>query len=195
LLAPAVATEGQNAAGAEQQAPPLRVTRIFTGADGQTHFDQVDVKLSGVPGAPATIEKSAPVRVTRSYVVRVAAGAVQGWHTADARRYLVAISGRAELEIAGGQKVFIEPGRICLDEDLTGKGHTFRVLGREDWVALFVDVAPLTCGADKTLSSASSLNQTFRFDRRGIQFVPQCPSEPHRRFTPRKSPSIAPRRI
>ena len=142
LLAPAVAIEGQNAAGAAQQGPPLRVTRIFTGADGQTHFDQVDVKLSAVPGAPATIEKSAPVRVTRSYVVRAAAGAVEGWHTADRQRYMVAISGRAELEIADGQKVFIEPGRICLDEDLTGKGHTFRVLGREDWVALFVDVAP-----------------------------------------------------
>jgi hypothetical protein len=34
LLAPAAAIEGQNAAGAEQQGPPLRVTRIFTGADG-----------------------------------------------------------------------------------------------------------------------------------------------------------------
>jgi hypothetical protein len=142
LLMPAIALRGQDAAGTQQQGPPLRVTRIFTGADGQTHFDQVDVKFAAVPGAPATIEKSTPVRVTRAYAVRAAAGSVQGWHTSDARRYMIAISGRAELEIAGGQKVFIEPGRICLDEDLTGKGHTFRVLGSEDWVALFVDFAP-----------------------------------------------------
>jgi hypothetical protein len=27
-----------------------------------------------------------------------------------------------------------------LAEDLTGKGHTFRVLGESDWVALFVDM-------------------------------------------------------
>jgi hypothetical protein len=96
MLAQAVAIEGQNAPGAEQQGPPVRVTRIFTGTDRQTHFDQVDVKLSAVPGAPATIEKSAPVRVTRSYLVRAAAGAVEGWHRSDTRRYMIAISGRAK---------------------------------------------------------------------------------------------------
>jgi|HubBroStandDraft_2_1064218.scaffolds.fasta_scaffold824123_2 hypothetical protein len=55
---------------------------------------------------------------------------------------MIAISGRAELAIAGGQKVSIKPERICPDGDMTGKGHTFRVLGREDWDALFVDFAP-----------------------------------------------------
>ena len=86
LVAQAVAIEGQNVPGAEQQGLPVRVTRIFTGADGQTHFDQVDVKLSAVPGAPATIDQSTPVRVTRSYLVRAVAGAVEGWHRSDTRR-------------------------------------------------------------------------------------------------------------
>jgi hypothetical protein len=27
-----------------------------------------------------------------------------------------------------------------LAEDLSGKGHTFRVLGHGDWVAMFVDM-------------------------------------------------------
>jgi len=33
------------------------------------------------------------------------------------------LSGRAELEVANGQKVPIEPGNINLIEDTTGKGH------------------------------------------------------------------------
>jgi hypothetical protein len=124
-----------------QQHGPLKATRLYTGADGLTHWDEIDVKLSPVPGAPATIEQSAPVRVTRSYVVRAAPGTFESWHNADARRYVITISGRAEIGIAGGQKVFAEPGKICMAEDLTGQGHTFRVLGPDEWVALFVDFA------------------------------------------------------
>jgi hypothetical protein len=75
-------------------------------------------------------------------VVRLAPGFFQDWHNADKRRYVIPISGRAEIETAGGQKVLLEPGQIGLAEDLTGKGHTFRVVGADDWVALFVDFAP-----------------------------------------------------
>ncbi|HEY1903898.1 MAG TPA: hypothetical protein VGG56_15805 [Terracidiphilus sp.] len=131
---------GRNVVTAQQHGP-LKATRLYTGGDGLTHWDEVDVKFSPVPGAPATIEQSTPVRVTRSYVVRAAPGTVESWHNTDARRYMIAISGRAEFGIAGGQKVFVEPGRVCLAEDLTGQGHTFRVLGSDEWVALFVDFA------------------------------------------------------
>jgi hypothetical protein len=32
----------------------------------------------------------------------------------------------------------LEPGRIVLAEDLTGKGHITRTLGKEDWAFLLV---------------------------------------------------------
>jgi hypothetical protein len=122
-----------------QQHTPLMVTRIYTGADGLSHVEKVNVKFSPVPGAPETIEQSESVKVTSSYIVRLAPGFVEGWHNADARRYVIPISGRAEVEVADGQKISVEPGQIGLAEDLTGKGHTFRVVGGDDWVALFVD--------------------------------------------------------
>jgi hypothetical protein len=53
---------------------------------------------------------------------------------------VITISGRSEIEVAGGQKLIARPGQVVLAEDLTGKGHTFRVLGESDWVALFVDM-------------------------------------------------------
>ena len=85
--------------GLKPQGPPVRVTHMFTRADGQTHFNRVDVKLSRVPGVPAALEKSAPVRMTRCNLVR-AARAVEGWHRADTRRLMIAVIGRAELELA-----------------------------------------------------------------------------------------------
>jgi hypothetical protein len=124
-----------------QQSGPLQATRLYTGADGQTHAEAVPVKLSPLAGAPATIEQSEPVAVTRSYLVRAAPGTVETWRNPSARRYMIVISGRAELGIADGQTVIVEPGKICLAEDLTGQGHTFRVLGSNEWVALFVDLA------------------------------------------------------
>jgi quercetin dioxygenase-like cupin family protein len=76
----------------------------------------------------------------KSYVVRIAPGFFEDWHNADVRRYVITIRGRSEVEVAGGQKLIAQPGQVVLAEDLTGKGHTFRILGDSDWVALFVDM-------------------------------------------------------
>jgi hypothetical protein len=35
----------------------------------------------------------------------------------------------------------VEPGSILIAEDLTGKGHTFRVVGDKDWAAVFIELA------------------------------------------------------
>jgi hypothetical protein len=125
-----------------QQHTPVTASRLYTGADGLTHVEQMNVKFSPVLGDQATVEESEPVKVTSAYIVRAAAGFFGSWHNAGKRRYVVTISGRAEIEIANGQKITLEPGQLALAEDLTGKGHTFRVLGTNDWVALFVDFAP-----------------------------------------------------
>jgi len=123
-----------------QQHSAVMATRLFTGDDGLTHADQVEMKFSPVAGAPVTLEESERVKPTSSYLVRAAAGYFHGWQNADVHRWVIPISGRAEIEVAGGQKVFAEPGRIIEADDLKGKGHTFRVVGNEDWVAVFVDI-------------------------------------------------------
>jgi hypothetical protein len=130
----------QSAVAAQGRAV-VKATRLYTGADGLSHVEQVDVKFFPVIGAPPTVEESEHMQTTKSYVVRLAPGFFEDWHNADVRRYVIPVSGLAELEVAGGKKFSAEPGRIYLAEDLTGKGHTFRVVGANDWVALFVDFA------------------------------------------------------
>jgi len=130
----------QSVVGAQQRAP-LQATRMYTGADGQSHVEKVSVKLSAVHGNAIKVEQSEPVKVSSSYVVRVAPGVTEDWHNADTRRYVIPISGKAEVEVANGEKFSVEPGGIYIAEDVTGKGHKFRVVGDEDWVALFVDFA------------------------------------------------------
>jgi hypothetical protein len=128
--------------GAAQEPKQVSVTRLYTGADGLSHFESVEMRFSPEPQyhAPNGVLASEPAGAKKSYFVRAPSGLFEDWHNADVRRYVVTISGRAEIEVAGGKKFDLGPGDVGLAEDLTGKGHTFRVVGDSDWVALFVDL-------------------------------------------------------
>ncbi len=110
--------------------------RLYTGTDGLSHFEQIDVPMSERDGM-----ESPPLKMGDSFVVRAQPGYDEDWHNADARRYVIPLSGHAEVEVTGGEKKAVEPGEIWLAEDLTGKGHIFRVVGKEQWVAMFVNFA------------------------------------------------------
>ena len=64
------------------------------------------------------------------------------FHNAPHRRYVVTLSGKAEIEASGGGKFIADPAHILLAEDVTGKGHryTSRPLGNEDWVHVFIEI-------------------------------------------------------
>ena len=98
-----------------QTRKPIMMTRIYTGPDGLSHSEQIEMKLTptGTSAMKATgVEFSS----------RPAAPAGD-WHTGPRRQFVITLSGRAELEVAGGKKVPIGPGNINLIEDTTGKGH------------------------------------------------------------------------
>lgn len=121
-----------------QRRTPIVVTRIFTGPDGQTHAENVDVKL--MPGGGSG-ELSEMVKVTGLQFRRQAPKYFQDWHTAPRRQYVVTLSGRGEVELMGGQKIPLDAGHILLAEDLTGKGHISRGVGTEDRISLFIPLA------------------------------------------------------
>ena len=125
---------------AAQQRTPVSVTRIYSGPDGQTHAEQVDVTLA--PGAIFGRDESEMTIATSSYLVRFSPGIIQDWHPAAERRYLITLSGRGEVELVGGQKINLEPGRVLQAEDVTGKGHITRTASKEDWIVLFVQLGP-----------------------------------------------------
>ena len=65
---------------------------------------------------------------------RRAPGTTNEWHTGPRRQFVITLSGRGELEVAGGKKVAAGPGHINLIEDTTpeptfqwldnGSGHS-----------------------------------------------------------------------
>jgi hypothetical protein len=120
---------------AAQKRTPISVTRIFTGPDGQTHAEEIDVKLlpRGTSG-----ELSEMLKVTGLQFRRTPPNYFVDWHPAPQRQYVITLSGRGEIELAGGKKIPLGPGHILLAEDVTGKGHISRGLGTEDRISLFI---------------------------------------------------------
>ena len=66
-------------------------------------------------------------KVTAAQFLRWPRGFVWEGHPASKRQYVIIVSGRGEVDVVGGKKVQLTPGRVLLAEDVTGKGHTTRV--------------------------------------------------------------------
>lgn len=125
---------------AAQQHKPMTILRLYTGSDGQTHEDNVQVKFTSTTMYPEA-EASEAVKVSEAQFFRLPKGKVQDWHKPAYRQYVVTLSGRAEVEIAGGQKILLGPGQVVLLENVTGKGHITRSIGSEDLTLFIVPLA------------------------------------------------------
>ena len=118
---------------AAQARKPIMMTRIYTGPDGMSHAEQIPMKLNG--------DVSEMMKASGVEFSRRAPGPVSDWHVGPRRQFVITLSGRAELEVAGGQKVSVGPGHINLIEDTTGKGHTTRNIGPDDRIVVTIPLA------------------------------------------------------
>ena len=121
-----------------QTGQSIAVTRIFTGPDGQSHTEELQLKLNG--------RSSELMKATGVQFSRTPAGNFSDWHVGPRRQYVITLSGRGEIEVADGKKISMGPGHINLIEDLTGKGHTTRVVGTEDRVTVAIPLADQAVG-------------------------------------------------
>jgi hypothetical protein len=122
---------------AAQERASMHVTRVYSGSDGLSHAEDVETKLGAAD--QLGLRKSEAVKTTSANFARFPGNFFEDWHCAHARRYVITLTGRGEAEVAGGQKVPMEPGRVVLFEDMTGKGHISRAL-TADWTAVFVQL-------------------------------------------------------
>ena len=125
---------------AAQTRKPVVLTRIYTGPDGQTHSEEIELTLTGTP----LNEASEMFKVTGAEVRRYQPGYFNDWHPAPRRALIVTLTGRGEIELADGKKISQGPGHILLAEDTTGKGHIARVVGSEERVTIQLPLAEQT---------------------------------------------------
>jgi quercetin dioxygenase-like cupin family protein len=111
----------------------MKVVRIYTGSDNQTHFQDLDVEAFATLAAKVG---DGPVRLNQG-----PAKSSLDFHNAPRRQYVVIMSGVTEVEIGDGTKRQLVPGDVLVAEDLTGKGHITRGVGEAPRVSLAVPLA------------------------------------------------------
>ncbi len=121
-----------------QERTPIKVTRIYTGDDGKTHAEELDVPLGPPRGAT---ELSDPVPVSSVQFRRTSSAYFIDWHTAPRRQYVITLAGESEVEIGDGTTIRLHPGHILLAEDVAGQGHISRAIGSNDRISLFLPLA------------------------------------------------------
>ncbi len=121
---------------AAQTGKAVKINRLYTGPDGQTHAEDIEVKFGPGGADPFKLMAGAGAEIRRA-----PPGRVVDWHPAPRRQYVITLSGRGEIELIDGTKIQLGPGSINLAEDLTGKGHITRVIGNEDRVTIAIPVS------------------------------------------------------
>jgi hypothetical protein len=122
------------------------VLRIYADADGESHFQDVDLAFEEtefLPPAPAVL--MTPFEDANGYAFeRVPPGWHGDWHPVPQRVLAVYLSGEGTMEASDGEVRNLVPGTILLAEDTTGKGHISRVTGAAEMLVLIVTVGDAT---------------------------------------------------
>ena len=109
--------------------------RLYTGDDGLSHFEDIEVELS--QGSEASM-LSETLAVTGLNFRRNSLSYNLDYHPAPRRQFIVNLTGSVEITASGGEVRVFGPGSIMLAEDTTGKGHISKATGNEERLSLFV---------------------------------------------------------
>ncbi|CAN1573261.1 hypothetical protein MCETHM1_03428 [Flavobacteriaceae bacterium] len=113
----------------------FKVTRIYADEKGESHFEEIKIKLKdkGDIGFLSELEETVGIvfrKVSPEYDY--------DFHKAPNRQYIILQDGTIEIETSLGEKRIFEQGDILLVEDTTGKGHKTRNLKKALRSSIFV---------------------------------------------------------
>ena len=116
---------------------PVKVVRVYTGDDGESHFEDVDIPVAGQGG----IGKLSKLIAGPGVMFREVDGDYDlDFHTAPRRQFVVNLRGSVDITIGSGETRRLESGDILLAEDTTGHGHKSRAVDGQARTCLFVPI-------------------------------------------------------
>lgn len=111
----------------------MKATRLYTGADGESHFE--DIELPTKPDDPnlKNFRPNGDIMFRdpeASMIGGPQSGAPMPYHNAPHRLMYIMIGGELEIGVADGSSRVFKPGDIFIAEDTTGHGHTSKATNR-----------------------------------------------------------------
>ena len=116
----------------------MLITRVYTGSDGKSHFEDVEIELldKGPMGSISSLWSAKGVlfrKVSGDYDL--------DFHNAPRRQFDFNLTGAVEIEVWDGTKRQLGAGSILLAEDTEGQGHISRSINGEPRECLFIPLS------------------------------------------------------
>jgi len=112
----------------------MKVTRLYTGDDGQSHFEDIEVELG-----PNNVGQLSERFDATGLIFRETSGDYDyDFHNAPRRQYIVNLDGAVEITVGSGEKRVLEAGEVFLAEDTTGQGHISKAVNGKVRHSLFI---------------------------------------------------------
>jgi hypothetical protein len=105
----------------------MKIMRIYTGADNESHFEEQEINLK----FNGDMEASELEHATGVFFRQAPVNHLNDFHPAPRRQYIITLSGEVEIEIGDGTVKRFGKGDIMLADDTTGRGHITRVVGNQ----------------------------------------------------------------
>ena len=115
----------------------MTVTRIYTGEDQKSHFEDIKISLKD-NGQIGYLSKH---YTATSVIFRETGGDYNfDWHNAPQRQYVIVLEGAVEITVGGGITRVFNSGDIFLAEDTDGQGHISRAINNEPRKSIFITI-------------------------------------------------------
>ena len=103
------------------------IVRIYTGADGRSHFEDLIVPMNQLLAGERVSLRSAMLPVTGVSFRENPLGRSEEFHCPKLRQFVITLFGAVEISCGSGKRCF-GPCDVMFAEDLTGEGHANREL-------------------------------------------------------------------
>ena len=113
----------------------MKVTHLYTGPDGESHFEDIEMSLEDKGGY---VLQSETMKATGIYFREMPGDHRRDRHNVSRRQFVITLDGEGEIEIGDGTKRRFRSGDILWAEDTTGRGHISSVVNNEPWNMIVV---------------------------------------------------------
>lgn len=113
----------------------IRCVRLWTGTDGNSHFEEGAIDLT--PGSRGD-QMSEKIDVVSISFQETASGGAFAWHTAPIRQLVITLSGTLDFQTREGRHFILNPGDVLFAEDTAGTGHSWRLVDESPWRRAYV---------------------------------------------------------
>ena len=113
----------------------MRCIRLWTDSEGISLFEEGSIVLKN--GSPVNLLSDKFLTKSISFA-ETQAGQSLDWHNAPTKQFVITLRGTLDFWNKLDDHFVITPGDILLAEDVTGSGHSWKLIGDDPWRRVYV---------------------------------------------------------